>query len=48
MYVFWIETYQGHITRWTRLLKKDALAMHRATQQHTPETVKRFGWEEQT
>lgn len=45
-YYFWIETYEGGHTYWRHLTKAEAKAMYSATDKHTPENVKRFGWEE--
>lgn len=45
-YTFWIETYDGRYIQWRRLTKAQAKGMYISTQKSTPETIKRYGWEE--
>jgi rhamnose utilization protein RhaD (predicted bifunctional aldolase and dehydrogenase) len=47
-YTFWIETYSGERTEWTRLSKTVALRMYAATGAATPDNVVRYGWDDCT
>jgi len=45
-YVFWIETDSGERTEWRGLTAKQAMTMYESTNNRTPYSVRRYGWEE--